>query len=112
MDREWVDALTRRDGPALDSLMSDDFIFAYPMDGDSKTQFIADVESGDLRIEYLNRTKVEVNVFGPTAVLTALDDARWHYHGHDILGTYRVIHVYAKRELGWQIVAVQACLVS
>jgi ketosteroid isomerase-like protein len=112
LNAEWVKALIARDRASLERIMADDFIFTYPMDGDSKSQFIGDVESGDLVVEKLDRTKVEVSVFGPTAVLTALDDARWFYRGRAILGSYRVLQVYSNRNDKWQLVAVQACPIS
>jgi len=112
MNKEWADALVRKDRVTLDRIMADDFIFTYPMDGDSKAQFIEDVESGALQVEYLGRTRVEVNVFGHTGVLTAFDDAKWRYKGHEILGCYRIIHVYSRRGGEWQLVAIQACPVG
>jgi ketosteroid isomerase-like protein len=112
LSTEWIDALKRRDSGTLARIMADDFIFTYPMDGDSKDQFIADVEAGDLMVENLSRSRVEVNVFGPTAVLTAIDDATWRYHGHEIVGSYRIINVYSLRDERWQLVAVQACPIT
>jgi ketosteroid isomerase-like protein len=112
LDAEWVDALIQRDHDALDRLMADDFLFTYPMAGDSKTQFISDIDSGNLLVEYIKRTNVDVNVFGSTATITALDDAKWRYHGRQILGTYRVLHVYTNRNSRWELVAVQACPVT
>jgi ketosteroid isomerase-like protein len=112
LDAEWVAALINHDHDALERLMADDFIFTYPMDGDSKTQFISDVDSGNLRVEHIKRTNVDVNVFGSTAIITALDDAKWHYSGRQILGTYRVLHVYTNRNSRWELVAVQACPIT
>jgi hypothetical protein len=57
MNAEWVKALVRGDGETLDRIMADDFFFAYPMEGDDKAQFISDVTSGVIRVEYLNREK-------------------------------------------------------
>jgi meiotically up-regulated gene 157 (Mug157) protein len=109
LNEEWVEALVTANRAPLDRIMAEDFIFAYPMDGDSKAQFIQDVESGDLRVEYLNRSHVEVNVYGSTAVLMAFDDAKWHYKGRLILGCYKILHVYSFRNELWQLVAIQAC---
>ena len=109
MSREWVGALLRRDTAMLARIMADDCTFTYPLEGDGTEQFVADVESGDLRVESLTRDNVEVRVFGQTAVLTGLDTARWVYKGHAIEGYYRTINVYAERDGRWQLVAIQAC---
>jgi hypothetical protein len=73
LNDDWVKALVRRDSVTLDRIMADDFVFAYPMEGDDKTQFIDDVVSGDLNVQLLTRANVTVRIWGHTAVLTALD---------------------------------------
>ena len=109
MNDEWVKALVRGDGETLGRIMAEDFFFAYPMEGDDKNQFIGDVVSGDIRVEYLNRENVGVRVWGDTAVLTAKDSARWYYKGRDFSGHYKIIHIYSHRNGNWQLVSVQAC---
>ena len=109
MNDEWTKALVRQDGAVLDQILADDFFFAYPFEGDDKSQFIGDVVSGDVRVEYLSRENVRVRIFGDTAVLTAKDSAKWSYQGHDYSGHYKVMQVYSFRNNGWQMVSVQAC---
>lgn len=112
MNSEWVAALLHRDTAALSRIMAKDCTFTYPLEGDGTEQFIADVRSGDLVMEAMIRDNVEVRVFGPTAVLTAVDTAKWIYKGHVIEGYYRSIHVYSERQGLWQLVAVQACPIA
>jgi|SRR5882724_903397 len=109
MNDEWVKALVRRDEATLERLMSEDFLFTYPLEGDDRTQFISDVTSGDLIVEHITRHQLGVRVFGSTAVLTSRDSAKWIYKGREIEGQYKVIEVYSKRDNRWQLVAVQAC---
>jgi ketosteroid isomerase-like protein len=109
---EWVQALVGRDGAALNRIMAEDCVFTHPLEGDDRAQFISDVESGDLRVEYMNRDRVDVRIYGDTAVISCRDDAKWLYAGREISGIYRTLHVYAKREQGWQLVAVQSCPVT
>ncbi len=112
MNDEWVKALVRGDAATLDRIMADDFVFTYPLEGDDKTQFITDVVSGDLNVEYLNRENVSVRIWGNTAVLTGLDSAKWFYQGREFSGQYKIVHVYANRDDEWRLVAVQACPMS
>lgn len=112
MNDEWVKALVRGDSEALGRIMAADFFFAYPFEGDDKEQFIGDVTSGDVRVEYLSRENVSVRIWGNTAVLTAKDSARWFYKGHDYSGHYKIIHVYSLRNETWELVSVQACPIS
>ena len=77
----------RADAPTLDRIMSDDFYFTYPLEGDDKASVISDVTSGELKIEHFARDHVSVRIFGSTAVLTARDAATWMYHGRELAGT-------------------------
>ena len=109
LNDEWVKAVMRRDVETLNRIMADDFFFTYPLEGDDKAQFIADVTSGDLRVEHIRREQVSVRVFGSTAVLTARDSATWLYHGRELSGQYKIIKVFAERDGHWQLCAIQAC---
>ena len=109
LNDDWVKAMVRADAATLDRIMADDFFFTYPLEGDDKAQFIADVTSGDLKIEHIQREQLSVRVFGKTAVLTARDSATWLYHGRELTGQYKIISVFAERDGRWQLCAVQAC---
>jgi len=109
LNDEWVKALVRGDGETLDRIMADDFIFTYPLEGDDKEDFIGEVTSGNLKIEHLSREHISVRVFGPTAILTALDAATWLYHGREISGQYKLISIFTLRDDHWQLCAIQAC---
>jgi ketosteroid isomerase-like protein len=112
MNDEWVKALVRRDSATLDRIMADDFVFAYPMEGDDKAQFIGDVTSGSILVEYLNRENVTVHIWGSTAALTAKDSAKWFYNGREFSGQYKIVHLYAERDGQWRLVLVQACPIT
>jgi ketosteroid isomerase-like protein len=109
MNDEWLKALVRGDVTTLDRIMADDFMFSYPLEGDDKAQFIADVTSGDLKVEHVSRGQVSVRVFGSTAILTARDSATWLYHGRELSGQYKILEVYSQREGQWKLCAMQAC---
>ena len=109
LNDDWVKAIMRADVEMLNRVMADDFFFTYPLEGDDKAQFIADVTSGDLKIAHLSREQLSVRVFGSTAVLTARDSATWLYHGRELSGQYKVVGIYAERAGRWQLCAFQAC---
>jgi ketosteroid isomerase-like protein len=109
---EWVKAMVRSDGPTLDRIMAEDFVFTYPLEGDDKWQFIGDVTSGDLKIEHITREQVSVRVFGSNPILTARDSATWFYMGREITGQYKIISVYSERGGRWELCAVQACPIA
>ena len=109
LNDEWVKALVRRDANTLDRIMADDFVFAYPLEGDDKAQFLDDVLSGDMLVEHLSRENVSVRIWGQTAVLTGRDSVKWLYKGREFSGHYKIIQVYIQRDNLWQLVTVQAC---
>ena len=112
LNDEWVTALVQGDAHALNHIMADDCVFAYPFEGDDKAQFIADIEAGDMAVTEMTRDHVSVRVYGQTAVLTCRDTAHWRYHGREIQGQYTTVHVYAQRAGQWQLVTIQACPVT
>jgi ketosteroid isomerase-like protein len=112
MNDDWVKAVVRRDAETLERVMAEDFVFIYPLEGDDRAQFIADVMSGDLIIEHLTRHQVNVRIFGSSAVLTARDSAKWIYKGRELEGQYKVLQVYSERDNRWQLVAVQVCTIA
>jgi len=109
LNDEWVKALVRRDATTLDRIMADDFVFAYPLEGDDKAQFLDDVLSGDMLVEHLSRENVSVRIWGQTAILTGRDSVKWIYKGREFSGHYKIIQVYIERNRLWQLVTVQAC---
>ena len=109
LNDEFVKAIVRADAAELDRIMAEDFYLTYPLEGDDKVQFIADITSGDLKFKHLAREQLNVRVFGNTAVLTARDSATWLYHGRELAGQYKILSVFSKRDGRWQLCAIQAC---
>ncbi len=112
LNDEWVKAIVRHDVDTLDRIMADDFLFAYPLEGDDKAQFLSDVIAGNLRVEFLTRDNVSVRIWGDTAVVTGRDSAKWFYQGREWSGHYKIIHIYAHRDNDWKLVALQACPIA
>ena len=106
---EWARALGERDEAALDRIMSPDFVFAYPFEGDDKEQFIADVLAREVQVESLKGHDVTMRVSGATGLVFGSETANWHYRGRDLSGPYRFLRVFTKQQGGWQIVALHLC---
>ena len=68
MNDEFVKAIVRRDAETLQRIMAEDFFFAYPLEGDDRTQFISDITGGDLIVEHITRHQLSVRIFGSAAV--------------------------------------------
>ncbi|HKP46773.1 MAG TPA: nuclear transport factor 2 family protein [Pyrinomonadaceae bacterium] len=112
LNDEWMKALVRHDVAVLNEIMADDFLWAYPFEGDDRDQFVGDVISGDVKVEYLSRENLSVRIWRDTAIVVGTDSAKWYYQGHDYSGHYKVLNVYARRDGKWQLVCIQACPIS
>jgi ketosteroid isomerase-like protein len=108
-NEEWIRALAQRDEAALDHIMSDEFVLAYPFEGDDKGQFIADVIAGELTVESLEAHGATVRVAGNAGLVFGSETANWHYRGRDLSGLYRFLRVYTWQDGRWRIVALHLC---
>lgn len=109
VNEEWARALAQRDGAALNGLMTDDFLVAFPFDGDDKGQFIADVVAGEVRVGSLQAHSATMLVSGATGLVFGSETAKWHYKDRDLSGTYRFLRVYTRQKGIWQILALHLC---
>lgn len=103
---EWIEALKRNDGAALDRMVADDFHIVLS-DGStrSKERELAPSKSGDIKFEHLTAEDVKVFVSGNTAIATGIGIYRGANKGQSFEGRERFFDVYQKRNGKWQILA-------
>ena len=106
MEQELADAIIKGDAAPFERAMADTFNFTAP-DGSTqnKTQFIADLKSGALKIESTKNDDVKVQVYGDAAVLTYRSTDKGKYKEFDISGQYRYTRVYVKQQGQWRLAA-------
>lgn len=113
LERDWLDAYTKRDVAAMDRIEADDFMITFP-DGSVRTKAdeIASLKKpapeGQPPIFMTADTKVRV--YGDTAVLTGKVIQKGTYaegprKGQDFNIQSRYTDVYVKRNGRWQVVA-------
>jgi ketosteroid isomerase-like protein len=106
---EWARALADQDRTALDRIMAEDFVLAYPFEGDDKEQFIADVVAGELRVDSLQAHDATTRICGATGLIFGNETATWRFRGRDLSGPYRFLRVYTREQGRWQILALHLC---
>ena len=108
MEKEWGEAAMKHDAAPLERIVADDWA-AINWDGTkmTKAQIIADVKSGNYKIESITFDPIKVRLFGDTAVSTGGDTEKSQYNGKDASGHYLWTDVYVKRNGRWQAVASQ-----
>ena len=95
-------------------MVAEGFFFTAP-DGktSSKTEFLADLKSGDLKIESstIKDMKVQAADEGMAVVTYATTD-KGSYKGKDISGEYRWTDVFVKRDGRWQLIVGQGTAIA
>ena len=104
IEREWLEALKRRNGTALDRIQADEFIY---MVGEgrfgNKTDALADL--AEFFLDSISSEMVTTRVYGDTAVVALRGTMKGIFRGKDISGDYLETAVWVKRDGRWQVVA-------
>jgi ketosteroid isomerase-like protein len=109
IEQDLSAALTKLDAAALEPLIADDVYMVAP-DGmtQTKTEFVADIKTGALKLESNKLDDMKVNAAGADmAVVTYRSTDKGTYKGKEISGKYRWMDVFAKRNGRWLLVASQ-----
>jgi ketosteroid isomerase-like protein len=109
VNEERLAAIKAVDLSKLGEILSDDMISVSPSGAVAgKNEALADLSSGDLRVQSSATDDYKINVHGDTAVVV-FRNARVHsYKGTTRGAQYRLTCVYVKRKDGWKLVAQQA----
>ena len=109
MEREFGEALTRRDPKPIEGFLADDFS-AIVASGEvfDRRQTLAAVTSTDYEIVSLHNEDIRVRVYGDAAVAAARGVVRGRYKGHDASGQFLYTRVWIRSKAHWQAVAAQS----
>lgn len=104
LEREWLEALKRRDGVALDRIQADEFIY---MVGEGRFGDKADAQAAlqNFFLESISSEMVTTRVYGDTAVVALRGTMQGTLRGKDMSGDYLETAVWVKRDGRWQVVA-------
>ncbi len=111
IERELLSAVLKGDASANERYLADTYVFTGP-DGsvEDKAQAIADLKSGDLKLQSASLDSAKVQVYGDTAVVTYSSSDKGTYKGKDISGTTRWTDVFVNRNGRWQVVATHGTM--
>jgi ketosteroid isomerase-like protein len=106
IERELLDAVLKGNSSANERYLADTYVFTGP-DGtvENKAQAIADLKSGDLKLQSASLDDAKVQVYNDTAVVTYSSNDKGTYKGKDISGKTRWTDVFVKHNGRWQLVA-------
>ena len=107
-ERDWTEAGLKKDAAALDKILADDWAGQGPTGVATKAEALADLKSGDNKLESQTLGEMKVRIFGDTAVVTGSDDEKSSYKDKDTSGHYIWTDVFVKRQGRWQAAASQS----
>jgi ketosteroid isomerase-like protein len=103
LHNKLIQAQLNGDIAALDRIWADDHIFTNPLGVvQTKAQRLAEIQSGNRKLEHFRVTDVQVRVYGDTAVVTSRAMLKGQRQGQDISGQFRGIDVDVKKQGSWQ----------
>jgi ketosteroid isomerase-like protein len=106
LERDWVAAIVKKDVPALENLLADDFNGTSPTAHTFlKNHAVKDLTSGDYVVDAMDLDEISVNVYGNTAVSFTSQEEKSKYLGKDTSGHYHFTDVWIKKDGRWQVVA-------
>jgi len=107
-EREWVDAAQKKDADTLNRILAEDCVGQGPTGAVTKAQALAELKSGESKLDSITLGDMKVRVFGDTAVVAGTDDEKSSYKGKDTSGHYTWTDVFVKRQGKWRAVASQS----
>ena len=108
LERERVEAYTKRDIATLERLLPESFIFTRSVGSFSKSELLHIIESGELTFESFDRQYDAVKVYLNTGVAVGQDRVAGRYKEEDFSGLFRFSNMYVWHEGRWQVVATHS----
>jgi len=105
LSTQWMDAVVRKDRPALERVLADDYYYAPAGEleiTDRSAWLKRAMELDWLDLRYRN---IKVDVYQDMAVVTALVDSKLGIWGIPLHSDVQVTDIWAKRNGQWQVVA-------
>jgi ketosteroid isomerase-like protein len=105
LEKEWRQAQVSNDVPAMDKLLSDDYL-GINSNGDvlTKNQQLDHMRNRRLVIEKLDTSDLKIKLIGPIAIVTSLAQVEGSLDGSPLNGSFRYTRVYHRVPgVGWKI---------
>lgn len=108
LEEEWVAALVKADGAALERLYSDALTYTHSSAvTDTKTEYITNLKAGKTKYVSLVREDVKVRVYGNTALHTSKTNIKLVSNGNAQAFSVKMLHVWVKEGKAWRLAAHQ-----
>lgn len=106
LENKWADALLKGDAASLDVILSDDYIETNENGvRNHKSDILALVKSGDLKLQSLKFSDLEVHDYGIAAVVTGTGEQKGTYKGKAFEDKLAFTDTFVKTHGQWMAVA-------
>jgi ketosteroid isomerase-like protein len=106
LENKWIEALEKSDAAALDAIFADTYVDTDEMSHRSDKQAVLAVaKSGDLKIESIKLSDMQVHVYGDAAVVTGSAAQAGNFKGHPLTAKIIFTDTFVKQNGKWRAVA-------
>src|SRR6185503_19162519 len=106
--KEVLQAELRSDVPAMERLLTDDFVGVGPrgfvLD---KAGWLQGHKTHDLQYQDMTQDELNAHIYGDSAVITKHQSNRATFKGNDVSGEFRVMQVLVKQDGNWRLASAQ-----
>jgi len=113
LENKWNDAVLKHDVATMSLILAEDVIdTASTGHVQGKAEDLADLKSGEPKLESSSVDDMKVRVYGTVAVVNGHYTQKGSYKGKDITGEGRFTDVFIERQGQWQCVSTQGTPIS
>jgi uncharacterized protein (TIGR02246 family) len=112
IERDWAEALVKKDTAALDKMLATEFQANYVDMIGNKQKYLSSLKNNSSRIESAVQSEMKAILFGDRAIVHGLSTEKGSMAGRDTSGQYLWTDVFVKREGRWQCVTGYATKVQ
>ncbi len=113
LERQWRVAALQGDVPAMDRLLSDDFI-GITANGtvQTKAETLDSIRTHDVQFNRLDLSEMKASIHGDTAVVTSKAEVDMISGGQPVKGTFRYTRVYLRKAGVWKVINFEATRIT
>lgn len=113
IQQRLIKAWVEQDRETIDAILAEDWAVTDPSGRVfTKAQVMAELDSGERKLESGTIDEVNVRLFGDVAVVTGKTAATGSYQGTSVSVSLRFTDVFVKQNGNWRAVASHATLIS
>lgn len=106
LENKWIDALMKSDTAALDSIFADTYVDTDEHSQRSDKQAVLSVlKSGDLKMESIKLSDMQVHDYGDAAVVTGSASQAGNFKGQSLVHKIIFTDTFIKQNGKWRAVA-------